>query len=177
MLNDLSQNNQYLIKENKNIGLEIVENVSLWKNIESLFDKVTLKLILFVTKPVFKEKVIISILLTDKINMKKINNKWRGVNKSTNVLSFSNERKIVNNQKILLGDIAFSYETIFNEAKVREISFVNHFRHLFLHGTLHLMGYDHQCEIERNKMEKIEIETLSKLKIKNPYLINKNGKS
>ena len=119
MLNDLSQNNQHLIKENKKIGLEIVENVSLWKNIESLFDKVTLKLILFVTKSVFKEKVIISILLTDKINMKKINNKWRGVNKSTNVLSFSNERKIVNNQKILLGDIAFSYETIFNEAKVR----------------------------------------------------------
>ena len=108
--------------------------------------------------------------------MKKINKKWRGINQSTNVLSFSNEKKLVNNRKILLGDIAFSYETIFNEAKVRNINFVNHFRHLLLHGTLHLMGYDHDCDIARNKMEKIEIETLSKFKIKNPYLIYSNGK-
>ena len=163
MLNDLSQNDQYYIKENKYIGLEIVDNKSLWKNIESLFDKVTLELISYVIKPVFKEKVIISILLTDKKNMKKINNNWRGVNQSTNVLSFSNQKELVYNQKILLGDIAFSYETIFNEAKVRNISFVNHFRHLFLHGTLHLMGYDHQCNIERNKMERIEIEALLKI--------------
>jgi probable rRNA maturation factor len=69
-----------------------------------------------------------------------------------------------------LGDIAFSFETIFKEAKEKKLIFLDHFKHLLLHSILHLIGYDHNNDEETEIMQNIEINILQQLSIKSPYL-------
>ena len=71
-----------------------------------------------------------------------LNKRFRKINLPTNVLSFPSF--IQKNDEIFLGDIIFSAETIFREAKRDKKSFNSHLIHLFIHGVLHLIGYDHQ---------------------------------
>ena len=69
-----------------------------------------------------------------------------------------------------LGDLVFSYETIFQEALDQNKTFQNHFTHLILHGLLHLLGFDHELESEADVMEALEITLLKKyFHINNPY--------
>ena len=96
-----------------------------------------------------------------------LNNLYRQKKMPTNVLSFPSltERK----NEIFLGDIMFSAETIFREAKRDKKSFHDHLIHLFIHGYLHLLGYDHQTQNKAKIMEKIEIKILENLEVNNPY--------
>ena len=71
--------------------------------------------------------------------------------------------------EFFLGDIIFSIETICREAKRDNKSVNNHLIHLFVHGVLHLLGYDHKTEKEAKKMENLEIQILETLQINNPY--------
>ena len=107
--------------------------------------------------------------------MKKImglNNQFRKINKPTNVLSFpSSTNTSTNFKNVFLGDIIFSIETIISEAKENNKSTVDHLIHLFIHGVLHLLGYDHETEDEARMMEDLEICILNKLSIANPYEI------
>ena len=96
-----------------------------------------------------------------------LNKRFRKINLPTNVLSFPSF--IQKNNKIFLGDIIFSAETILKEAKRDKKSFKNHLIHLFIHGVLHLIGYDHQTENNAKVMENLEIKILETLKINNPY--------
>ena len=121
-----------------------------------------------------KNKLNFSILLTNDAEIKKINFKYRNLNKPTNVLSFKamiNEINYFKNteQEIHLGEIIISMERIFRESKINNVLFKDHFIHIFLHAILHILGYDHNTDIERKKMEKIEIRILKNLGIKNPY--------
>ena len=61
-------------------------------------------------------------------------------------------------------------ERIFFESKKNNILFKDRFIHIFLHAILHILGYDHEIETERKKMENIEISILRNLGIKNPYV-------
>ena len=72
-------------------------------------------------------------------------------------------------QEIHLGEIIISMERIVIESKKKNVSFKDHFIHIFLHAILHILGYDHEIESERKKMENIEILILKNLGIKNPY--------
>ena len=72
-------------------------------------------------------------------------------------------------KEIHLGEIIISMERIFSEAKINNVLFKDHFIHIFLRAILHILGYDHEIESERKKMEKIEISILENLGIKNPY--------
>ena len=127
------------------------------------------------TDPIFKKKIInFSILLTNDAEIREINFKYRNLNKPTNVLSFKtmiNKMNYFKNteQEILLGEIIIYMERIFIESKINNILFQDHFIHIFLHAILHILGYDHEIESERKKMEKIEISILKNLGIKNPY--------
>ena len=96
-----------------------------------------------------------------------LNNLYRQKKMPTNVLSFPSltERK----NEIFLGDIIFSAETIFREAKRDKKSFHDHLIHLFIHGYLHLLGYDHQTQNKAKIMEKLEIKILQALQVNNPY--------
>ncbi len=121
-----------------------------------------------------KKKLSFSILLTNDEEIKDINLKYRNLNKPTNVLSF---KSIINEntyfksteKEIHLGEIIISMERIFSESKINNILFKDHFIHIFLHGILHILGYDHEIDSERIKMENIEISILKNLGIKNPY--------
>ena len=125
--------------------------------------------------PFFKKKKLnFSILLTNDAEIREINYKYRNLNKPTNVLSFKSvidEKNYFKNteQEIHLGEIIISMEKIFTEAKINNISFKDHFIHIFLHAILHILGYDHEIDSERKKMENIEILILKSLGIKNPY--------
>ena len=121
-----------------------------------------------------KKKLNFSILLTNDAEIKEINLKYRNLNKPTNVLSFqsmidkSNYFKNME-QEIHLGEIIISMERIFSESKINNVLFKDHFIHIFLHAILHILGYNHEIDSERKKMEKIEISILENLGIKNPY--------
>ena len=72
-------------------------------------------------------------------------------------------------EEIHLGEIIISMERIFSESMTNNILFKDHFLHIFLHAILHILGYDHEKDSERKKMENIEILILNNLGIKNPY--------
>ena len=72
---------------------------------------------------------------------------------------------------IYLGDIAFAFETISEEVKKKNIPFLNHFKHLLVHSTLHLLGYDHETTKEADIMESLEEKILESFNIASPYKI------
>ena len=100
--------------------------------------------------------------------MTELNRKFRKKNKSTNVLSFTNEdisKSLTGN----LGDIAVSYEFLEEESKQLNKNFDDHIIHMLIHGVYHILGLDHENDATANKMENKEIELLKELNIKNPY--------
>ena len=102
-----------------------------------------------------KSKNEISILLTDNKNMKKLNFKFRRKNKPTDVLSFPLDKKGY------IGDIAISYE--FVKKKSNLTSFGYELDRLWIHGYLHLIGYDHKNNKDYLKMIKKENQLIKKL--------------
>ena len=86
-----------------------------------------------------KKKKEFTIFLTNNLKMKKLNNKFRKVNKPTDVLSFS--LKIKNKSNIYLGDIAISYEIVNKRSK--KSLFDHELDKMWIHGYLHLSGHDH----------------------------------
>lgn len=105
----------------------------------------------------------LSIVLADNAFVKNYNRDYRSKDKPTNILSFSSE------EEGYLGDLLLAYEIIEKEAIEQEKSFDHHVLHLLVHGTLHLLGYDHEAEEQALLMENIEISILSQLGIENPY--------
>ena len=112
---------------------------------------------------------IVSILLTDDEKMSGLNKLYRNKAGPTNVLSFTNEDKHLNSKNIILGDIALSFTTVLKESTQSKISFINHVKHLLIHGCLHLIGFDHETAIEAQEMEVLEVNILRKLGVPNPY--------
>ena len=123
----------------------------------------------------FKKKYYLSVLLTDNNGIKKINNKYRKINKSTNVLSFpQNDERFITKKtsKIILGDIVISLEKIMKESKLQKKQFSDHLAHMVIHSLLHLLGFNHKKLKDFKIMKKKEINVLSKLSISSPYIIN-----
>lgn len=164
-----------------NIKVEIASDYSKWhlrKEINSdLFADIVEDILKRYNNFNVVKEVEVSILLTDDSKMKSLNKEFRGVEKSTNVLSFPDldvnwklllEFKPDDNY-IYLGDIAFGYQIVFDEAESKKISFEDHFKHLLIHAILHLLGYDHIEDDEAQIMEALEIDILKNYKIKSPY--------
>ncbi len=114
----------------------------------------------------------VDVTLTDDQEMQAINRDHRGKDKPTNVLSFPQYNamaEIEGQDEILLGDIVLSYSTIETEALDQGKTFEDHLAHLLVHGSLHLLGFDHKDVQDADEMEAIEIMTLAKMGIENPY--------
>ena len=114
----------------------------------------------------FKKKdLLLTILLTNNSKMKHLNKKFRNKNKITDVLSFPNLATInfkkQTNKQIYLGDIALSYEIINKRSKYS--SFDLEFDKLWIHGYLHLLGYDHNRVKDYKIMKKMEDKILAAL--------------
>lgn len=125
----------------------------------------------------------INILLTDDVEIRKLNKSYLSLDKPTNVLSFpSFEPKELSDLSkgktshvpITLGDVVLAYETIHDESVKQNKLFDHHLAHLVVHGVLHLLGFDHEKDDDAAVMETLEIKILSSLMIPNPYLIDKN---
>ena len=93
-----------------------------------------------------------SLLLTNNKEMKKLNHKFRKKNKTTDVLSFP--INIKNKKKLYVGDIAISFEIIKKRSK--KTNFFLEFDKMWIHGYLHLIGYDHKTYNDFKKMLKKE---------------------
>ena len=117
----------------------------------------------------------VNLCLSDDNSVHKLNLEFRGFDKPTNVLSFANidsddfDDMLEYDDVVEMGDIIIAFETMQREAKEQDVSFKDHFCHLWAHGLLHILGYDHIEEEDRIEMEQIEVSVLSKLGIKNPY--------
>ena len=114
----------------------------------------------------FKGKnVTFTILLTNSLNMKKLNKTFRKRNKSTDILSFPSfspkSLKLTKEKKIYIGDLAASYEIINLRSKKKD--FFTEFDKVWVHGFLHLIGYDHIRIKDYYKMNKIEKRILNSI--------------
>jgi len=113
----------------------------------------------------------VSIVLADDQEIQGLNKQFRGFDKPTNVLSFpSDEDDFVPEGELRpLGDIILAYETIQRESREQDKPFNDHLTHLIVHGFLHLLGYDHEEDVEAEEMEALESQILASLGIKDPY--------
>ncbi len=118
----------------------------------------------------------VAVLLTNDAHIKKLNAQFRDKDKATNVLSWpaSHYKRDLGQMPTpvdpddeFLGDLALGFETVAHEAQA--IGLEAHFKHLVIHGVLHLRGFDHIEDKDAEKMEGIEISALARLNIASPY--------
>jgi probable rRNA maturation factor len=118
------------------------------------------------------QRIELSVVLTDDAEQRRLNRDWRGIDRSTNVLAFpvwNPEAAWPAEAPLLLGDVVLAYETVTREARDQRKSFADHFRHLVVHGVLHLLGYDHATGPEAVLMERLETSILEGLGVADPY--------
>ena len=124
----------------------------------------------------------LSVRLAGDDEVRSLNNQYRGKDKATNVLSFpmiqpdllDTVTQNSDDGEVLLGDIVLAHGVCATEAAEKGVSLAEHATHLIVHGTLHLLGYDHQGEVEAEAMEAIETVVLAGLGIADPYLIRED---
>jgi probable rRNA maturation factor len=115
-----------------------------------------------------KGKSELLIRIVGKVEIQNLNKTYRDKDQPTNVLSFPSDLPIEIDEMIL-GDIVICTSIVANEAKLQNKTFEHHLIHMAIHGTLHLLGYDHVEPMDAQKMESLEIKILEKMQINNPY--------
>lgn len=120
----------------------------------------------------------ISLRLVDEPEAAQLNQQWRQRDYATNVLSFPAELPEAIRSRLSeelgyrpLGDLVLCPAVIAREADEQDKNLEAHWTHLVLHGALHLLGFEHADEASASVMEALEIQSLQRLGIANPYLI------
>ncbi len=174
------------------MNIEVLIEDSNWsENTDKWIKKATVAVFSFMKLK--SEDIEICFLCTNDEEVKILNKTYRGIDKSTNVLSFPADSYVDDEddycdcdhcadegchghcdcdgcEEAILGSVALALETIQKEAQEQEKSFENHLMHLVVHSVLHLLGYDHIEEEDAKKMEDLEINILKNIDIENPYL-------
>ena len=126
----------------------------------------------------------LAVVLTDDKAIQGLNRRWRGKNAPTNVLSFPTVDSGLSRTPVLgtlalgtpiLGDIVIAYETTAAESQAEGKPFDHHLFHLVVHGFLHLLGYDHESDVEAEEMEHLERKILARLDVPDPYAARDAG--
>ena len=111
----------------------------------------------------------LSVRVVDEQEGQALNEKWRGKNAATNVLSFpcSLPEGVPD---FMLGDVVLCAPVVEREAAAQGKTEAAHWAHLLVHGILHLLGYDHEQDADARRMEKQEVAILAGLGFSDPYL-------
>ena len=128
----------------------------------------------FVTEAV---RVEVSVKFTSDAEVQALNRDYRQKDKPTNVLSFPMVQEDLldaidqnsDDGEVLLGDIVLAHGVCVAEAEEKGVSVEAHAAHLVVHGTFHLLGYDHMSDQDAEEMEAAEREALASLGIADPY--------
>ncbi|MBL4583966.1 MAG: rRNA maturation RNase YbeY [Pseudomonadales bacterium] len=110
----------------------------------------------------------VNLRIVESDEMIQLNGNYRGKHKPTNVLAFAYHPE-EQDHEALLGDIAICAPVVLSEAQQQGKPAEHHWAHLVVHGTLHLLGFDHIKEEDAAQMEQQEIELLAQISIPNPY--------
>lgn len=122
---------------------------------------------------VLKERKVdgeICIRIVDAEESQSLNAEYRGKDKPTNVLSFPFEVP-PGIPVTLLGDLVICAEVVATEADEQEKALFDHWAHMVVHGTLHLLGFDHINDDDAEEMEALERTLLARLNIADPYSV------
>ena len=163
----MTDDSSYFQISSDHFEIEVAINSPQWVDIDDITDAISRPIKASVNILEFDKMLKFSISLTDNDNIRELNKNFRGKDKATNVLSFSDGTE--DEKQIYLGDIAVAYETLVFESETEQKPFNDHLTHLVLHGFLHLCGYDHENDFDAEEMESLEIEILQDIGIKNPY--------
>jgi len=119
-----------------------------------------------------RDEAELTIRIVDSEESQELNHQYRGKDKSTNVLSFpfQNPPGIT---LPLLGDLVVCKAVVEKEATEQQKPLISHWAHMTIHGTLHLLGFDHIEEDEAEAMESIETKLMIELGYSDPYLSEK----
>ena len=117
---------------------------------------------------------LVFVRIVDSTEMQHFNRTYADKDYPTNVLSFPSDvaplhSQLLEDSEKPLGDILLNAEVIASEAAQKLLCEHDHWAHLFVHGVLHLAGYDHKIDADADVMEALEIDILGALKIDNPY--------
>ena len=137
------------------MDIELIdENSFLNKTYREKLKKITSQILKFLNLPKSTE---LCITFIDDIEMRKLNNQYRKIKRTTDVLSFPQDNI---NGLTLLGDVVISHDTAVRHAKLYEISLHQELKKLLVHSILHLIGYDHKKKSDREAMVKKEKEVM-----------------
>lgn len=117
----------------------------------------------------------VSVLLVGERRSRSLNERYRGRDRSTNVLSFP-APPITARSAGSLGDLVICPAVLRAEAREQHKAVRAHWAHMVVHGLLHLLGYDHEGERDAQRMERREVRVLRRLGFPNPYLMRSAGR-
>tara|TARA_B100001094_G_scaffold322299_1_gene371398 strand:+ start:230 stop:700 length:471 start_codon:yes stop_codon:yes gene_type:complete len=155
------------------INVDVVSESNLWsKNIKKK-DSFFKSIVRFLPKKYrfIRKKVSLTILLSNNKNIKKLNKKFRNKDKPTDVLTFPFEKKFNIKKNCYLGDIVISYDYIHKPKILNNLDFKKKVIKVFIHGFLHLLGYDHVKIKDYKKMTKEEENIYNNIKLKIAELV------
>ncbi|SIN97876.1 rRNA maturation RNase YbeY [Salinivibrio sp. ES.052] len=110
----------------------------------------------------------ITIRIVDEGESQSLNRDYRGKDKPTNVLSFPFDAP-PGVEIDLLGDLVVCRQVVEKEAQQQGKALMDHWAHMVVHGSLHLLGYDHIEDDEAEQMEALEREVLATMGVNDPY--------
>ena len=142
--------------EGKDLGLETIDSYDLEKWFRAIEDEIK------------SLKGSVSLKFLGKEEMHSMNKTFRSKDCPTNVLAFTidAQHELETN---CLGDIAICHDVVLKEAEEQNKEISDHMAHIFIHGVLHLLGYDHSQEDQAETMESLERKILSKIGVADPY--------
>ena len=113
----------------------------------------------------------VSVRIVDADEIHALNRKYRSKDKPTNVLSFPAGKvtALPVDIPVPLGDVVICASIVYDEAEAQGKAVEDHWAHLLVHGTLHLLGFDHETDSEAAEMEAIETRLLSDRGLADPY--------
>lgn len=121
----------------------------------------------------FQTEAEVTVRIVDKEESHELNHTYRGMDKPTNVLSFPFEAP-PGIEMPLLGDLVICRQIVEKEAQEQNKILFAHWAHMVVHGSLHLLGYDHITDDDAEEMESLETEIMQKLGYSDPYASEKD---